>query len=244
MADITFESTQTYQFSEGLSKGIVAVVSKTFYLKDNMLRVETRANPPGIAPPQIRIYDASKRSIVFIVPKYRAYAAEAWSVEMLPLPQVLVHQDGPDITENNETKSLSGWTARSRTIRDPACNSHQEWVSSEPEILRNLITFEQTFLKAEAGTGTHSSQMGKDTDIGRVFLLESKKVCGKDSPNKFLQGVTEEIKNVDIHLDAVDPALFAPPPDYEEFPFEKLAKAVHENKAPKKIVPSYLHQID
>jgi hypothetical protein len=55
-----------------------------------------------------------------------------------------------------------------------------------------------------------------------------------NSAEKSLHGVLTETEIVEMQVDAVDPGLFLPPPEFEEFPCDDPLKAVKKDRPPQR----------
>jgi hypothetical protein len=231
-ADTVFES-----HSVERQNGILRVIQthRKFFIKGSMMRMEGRTDYDEklflehanhfTGTEQVMIIDATKGTALHIVPEYRAYSSEAWH----PEHGILGNQKGPDITDTAERKMIGRWMATLRKVKTPRCNATvEQWVTSEPNLLRDLTTFEQLAVK--------SKSFSTDIPTGdRVFVLASKLTCPTDDPNKAARGALIDFQVDNVNLEAIDdPSLFALPAGFKEVTPDQLKKILEKEQKKRK----------
>jgi hypothetical protein len=222
-ADVVFES-DSVERQNGFIREIRT--RKKFFVKGNMMRLELSVEHDGkiplqsfhfVTPEQILIFDASKGTVLHIVPEGRAYSSESWH----PEHRLLADQKGPDVTETDEKKTIGRWPATLRRVKTPRCSAAvQQWATSEPDIIRDLEVFERLAAKSKALTTGIS--MGEP-----VLVLESTLTCPQDDPNKSARGASIYFQIDNVNLEAIDdPNLFALPAGFKEVTPDRLRKTL------------------
>jgi len=237
-ADITFQASLVEQLDSGIVKH--RDKTATFFVRGNLLRIEeemdvdvkaTFLDPKtSLVPPTgVQIFDASKGTAIIFLPEEHIYSTVDWDGFASPVP---LSRKKLGVTETGEIKTLGQWKAKLRRVKVDGCDSENEaWVTTDPEVLRDLVGFVQIAEKRRTVPPTSSkvpvgADHSDDPDLG--FILEQHLSCTKNSPDKGLRGYQRSMKVDYVHFDTLDPSLFMIPPGFREVSHDELNKIVRK----------------